>query len=84
MNIMNTKATEVTALKTVMRLESVTKRYGPVVALNDVTIDLHAGVVHAIVGENGAGKSTLINVASGVVIPTSGEILFEGEPVIDA
>jgi ribose transport system ATP-binding protein len=84
MNMMNTNAVDATMLKTVMRLESVTRRYGPVVALNEVTVDFHAGLVHAIVGENGAGKSTLINIASGVVIPNNGRIIFEGETVADA
>jgi ribose transport system ATP-binding protein len=65
----------------ILRLEAVTKVYGPVVALSDVTLDVLPGQVHAIVGENGAGKSTLINVASGTVIATSGTIVLDGQPV---
>ena len=67
----------------IMRLDGITKRYGPVIALAEVGVDLMPGVVHAIVGENGAGKSTLINVASGMVAPTSGSILMDGRPVED-
>lgn len=84
MNMMDTAAVAAGALGAVMRLEAVTKHYGPVVALDDVTVDFHAGLVHAIVGENGAGKSTLINIASGVVTPNGGRIVFEGEAVCDA
>ncbi len=84
MNMINAAAATTTALRPLMRLESVTKRYGAVVALNDVTVDLEPGLIHAIVGENGAGKSTLINVASGVVVPNEGRIVFDGEVVRDA
>jgi ribose transport system ATP-binding protein len=73
-----------TATMPVMRLDAVTKRYGPVVALREVTVDLEPGLVHAIVGENGAGKSTLINIASGVVLPNEGRVIFAGEPVDNA
>ncbi len=65
----------------VLRLEAVTKSYGPVVALADVTLDIVPGEVHAIVGENGAGKSTLINVASGTISATSGSVLMDGQEV---
>ena len=84
MNMMKTSATAEVATQPAMRLEAVTKRYGPVVALSEVSIDLQPGLVHAIVGENGAGKSTLINVASGVVEPNSGRMIFEGVEVTDA
>lgn len=63
----------------IMRLEQVTKLYGPVTALSEVSVDLRPGQIHAIVGENGAGKSTLINVASGVVRPNGGQIIIDGE-----
>jgi ribose transport system ATP-binding protein len=75
--------TKAAALAPVMRLEAVTKRYGPVTALDSVSVDLIAGQIHAIVGENGAGKSTLINVASGVVRANGGRIVFEGEELAD-
>src|SRR5215467_10585328 len=49
--------------------------------LREVSIDLAAGRIHALLGENGAGKSTLINLLSGTLRPDSGEILVEGRPV---
>ena len=49
--------------------------------LREVSIDLAAGRIHALLGENGAGKSTLINLLSGTLRPDSGEILVDGSPV---
>ncbi len=57
------------------------KRYGPVVALDEVSIDLVAGEVHAIVGENGAGKSTLAKCIAGAQLQESGGILVGGKEV---
>ena len=59
-------------------LSNISKRYGPVRALTDVTLEVAAGEVHALLGENGAGKSTLMNVASGTVAPDSGTIEVDG------
>lgn len=56
----------------------ISKRYGSVVALDDVSFTLHAGEVVGLVGDNGAGKSTLVKVLSGVHSPDSGELVFEG------
>ena len=57
------------------------KSYGPVQALIDVSVDFHAGEIHALVGENGAGKSTLTKVLAGGVSPDSGAVLIDGAPV---
>ena len=57
------------------------KRYGGVVALADMSIEVRRGSIHAVVGENGAGKSTLMKVLAGVVRPDSGTILLDGETV---
>ncbi|MCU0261602.1 MAG: ATP-binding cassette domain-containing protein [Ilumatobacteraceae bacterium] len=59
----------------------ITKRYGAVVALREVGMQLRAGRVRAIVGENGAGKSTLTGVLAGLVHPDAGEVHLDGEPV---
>ncbi len=64
-----------------MRAEGLGKAYRPITVLSDVTLDIHAGEVHAIIGENGAGKSTLMKLLSGHVKPTTGEIHIEGAQV---
>jgi ribose transport system ATP-binding protein len=69
------------AARTVLEVRNLVKEYPGVVALQGVDLDVRAGEVHCLLGPNGAGKSTLIKCVSGVVEPTSGEILFEGEPL---
>lgn len=58
--------------------EEVSKRYGAVKALDDISFDLAAGEVLCIVGDNGAGKSTLVNTIAGVIRPDAGHILLDG------
>lgn len=58
----------------------VTKSYGVVRALSNVSVQLGRGEVHAVIGENGAGKSTLMNVVCGKVRPDSGRLLVDGKP----
>jgi ribose transport system ATP-binding protein len=60
---------------------ALSKHFGPVRALDNVTLELRPGEVHGLVGENGAGKSTLMKILSGVEHPTSGEFAFKGVPV---
>src|SRR3954453_12635972 len=62
-----------------LEVRGIQKQYPGVLALKGVDFDVRAGEVHCLLGPNGAGKSTLIKCVSGVVEPTSGEILFEGE-----
>lgn len=63
----------------ILELKHITKLYPGVVALNDVSLEVRRGEVHALVGENGAGKSTLIKTCSGAITPTKGEIVVNGK-----
>ena len=65
----------------VLDVKSVSKRFGGVQALNDVSIHLNEGEVLALAGDNGAGKSTLIKVVSGVYHPDDGNIIFNNENI---
>jgi ABC-type branched-subunit amino acid transport system ATPase component/ABC-type branched-subunit amino acid transport system permease subunit len=62
-------------------VENLTKRYGGVVAVRDVSLSIERGTVHALIGPNGAGKSTLINCVSGLYRADSGRILLNGRDV---
>ncbi len=64
-----------------LRLEHLVKRFGGLVATNDVTLDFPTGSLSAIIGPNGAGKTTLFNLITGHLTPTSGRILLEGEGI---
>ena len=65
----------------VLDVKSVSKRFGGVQALDDVSIHLNEGEVLALAGDNGAGKSTLIKVVSGVYHPDDGDIIFNNENI---
>lgn len=65
--------------ETILAVSGLSKHYGATTALSDVSIDLRAGEVHAILGENGAGKSTLVKVLSGVVRPNTGQMTLNGK-----
>jgi simple sugar transport system ATP-binding protein len=62
----------------VVELRNISKSFGHVLAVNDVTLRVHAGKVTCLVGDNGAGKSTLIQILSGVHKPDSGELFVDG------
>jgi len=70
------------AASPILELKSIRKSFPGVVALSDVTFDLKAGEVHALVGENGAGKSTLLSIMNGLQQPDSGTIRIDGEAVV--
>jgi erythritol transport system ATP-binding protein len=65
----------------VLSARNIAKSYGSIHALKGVNFDIHRGKVTTLFGENGAGKSTLMKVLSGVVKPTSGQIILDGAPV---
>jgi branched-chain amino acid transport system ATP-binding protein len=64
-----------------LKSESLVKRFGGIVAVDDVSFDLEAGLTTGIIGPNGAGKTTLFNLISGSYKPTAGRILFRGERI---
>ena len=64
-----------------MQIEGVTKRYGGLVALDDVSLELAPGEIVGLIGPNGAGKTTLVNVITGVQQPDRGRVLFEGNRI---
>jgi simple sugar transport system ATP-binding protein len=64
-----------------IEVRDLSKHFAHIVALSGVSMTLERGEVHCLLGDNGAGKSSLIRTLSGYYKPTSGEILFEGEPV---
>ena len=65
----------------VLDIKNVTKRFGSLVAVSDVSMQVRAGELRAIIGPNGAGKTTFFNMISGFFAPTAGEIVFDGETV---
>jgi ribose transport system ATP-binding protein len=66
---------------TALRIRSVSKRFGAVQAIGDVSLEVAPGEIHALLGENGAGKSTLMNVAAGSIVPDEGTIEVDGTPL---
>ncbi len=67
---------------TILKMSGISKRFGPVEALSNVTFTVRKGTVHALVGENGAGKSTLMKVLAGVHLPGSGQIEIQGKKAL--
>lgn len=65
----------------VLSVEKITKRFASVTVLNEVSLCVKRGEVHALVGENGAGKSTLMNIVSGVYQRDEGQIFLENQEV---
>ena len=64
-----------------LELKNVTKQFGSVIAMTDVSMEVTSGSVTCVLGDNGAGKSTLIKTLSGVHKATTGEFLMDGQPV---
>ena len=64
-----------------LRAEGLGRRFGGLAAVDAVSIELHVGEIHAVIGTNGAGKSTLVNMLSGELAPTAGSVRFAGHDV---
>ena len=64
---------------TLLQVRHITKRFGGIVALNDVSLSVAKGEILGLMGANGAGKTTLFSVIAGHAAPTSGEVLFKGQ-----
>ncbi|MGR3465613.1 sugar ABC transporter ATP-binding protein [Limimaricola sp.] len=68
-------------MSVILALDRVSKSFGPIRVLHEVSFDLCPGEVHALIGENGAGKSTMMKVLAGYIAPTVGTVLRDGEAV---
>jgi branched-chain amino acid transport system ATP-binding protein len=64
-----------------LQANALTRRFGGLTAVNNVSVDLHIGEVHAVIGTNGAGKSTLINMLSGEIPVSGGSITLDGRDI---
>ena len=64
-----------------LSIEGLTKRFGGVIASDDITLDIAGGELHAIIGPNGAGKTTLIGQLSGELVPDAGRVFFDGQDI---
>ena len=73
---------DVTGRPPILEIRGVSKRFGSTQALEDVSLSLVPGEIHALLGENGAGKSTLIKIMTGVLQPDAGTIALDGKPVV--
>ena len=68
-------------MSAILKIKKVSKRFGPVLAVNNCSFDLEEGKITGLIGPNGAGKSTLFNIVAGVHTPDSGEINLSGENI---
>src|SRR6185312_8060697 len=69
------------SMNTVLRTQGLTRRFGALAAVSDVSLALPRGARHALIGPNGAGKTTLINLLTGVLAPTSGDVFLGDERI---
>ena len=64
-----------------LRADKITKKFGGLTAVNEVSVDLRLGEIHAVIGPNGAGKSTLTNLLTGDLPPSSGHVALNGQDI---
>ena len=65
----------------ILEARRLTRRFGGLTAVSDVSLSLHADQIHAVIGPNGAGKSTLVNLLSGEIAPSAGDVLLAGHDI---
>jgi branched-chain amino acid transport system ATP-binding protein len=65
-----------------LSVQNVTKRFGGIVAVDDVSLDAEAGEIVGLIGPNGAGKTTLFNLVTGIYRPDSGDLVFDGQTLL--
>jgi len=70
------------AADTLLQIKQVTKQFGGLAALKDVSFDVTSGEIKAMIGPNGAGKTTMFDVLTGILQPTAGEVMLKGESII--
>lgn len=68
--------------RSILKTDSITMKFGGVTAVNNLSIEVNEGEIVALIGPNGAGKTTAFNVITGVYVPTSGSVWFEGKPML--
>lgn len=67
-----------------LSIRGLTKRFGGLVAVDDISVDFPKGVLNAVIGQNGAGKTTLFNLVTGMLSATAGSVIFDGNELIGA
>jgi len=70
------------AARTLLEIRNITKQFGGLAALKDVSFDVTAGEIKAMIGPNGAGKTTMFDVLTGILSPTAGEVSLKGQSII--
>ncbi len=76
---MTASASAMTTPEALLRVENVSKHFGGLAALDDVSLDIRAGEIYGLIGPNGAGKTTLFNVITGLYAPESGRVLLNAD-----
>lgn len=69
-------------MTTILQISNLTKTFGGLIAVNDVSIDIEKGSISAIIGPNGAGKTTLFNLLTGIYKPDTGRVMFNGRSLV--
>ena len=80
-HIWSASAPNVTAGRPLLEMQAVVMQFGGLRALDQVNLSVMPGTIHGLIGPNGSGKSTTMNVLTGIYTPTSGDVMFEGQPI---